>query len=314
MRTALFGTSEFAVPALDALAASCHEVCLVVTPPDRPKGRGRKVEPSPVAERARAFSLPLFQPPRINSVESVERLRAAALDLVVVAAYGQILGRTMLALPRKGTVNLHGSVLPAWRGAAPIARAIQAGEEKGGVTLQYVVLEVDAGDVIDVERTEIAADETAGELSARLAVLGARVLLRNIDLIEAGEAPRTPQDHAAATHAPQLEKDEGRIPWEKSAKRVRDHVRAMTPWPAAYTHLPRKGGLPERIIVRRSEVVESGAPQVMPGTVIRASDELVVGTGYGSLRILRLLRAGRQEADAASFLRGFPLEEGARLL
>lgn len=313
MNIVFLGTSEFAVPTLDMLRESSHDLRLVVTAPDRPKGRGQKVISSPVAARAVALELPLFQPGRINSPEAIERLRAAEPDLIVVVAYGQILGRTVLGVASKAIVNLHGSILPRWRGAAPIARAIEARDRETGPSLQHVVKAVDAGDVIDTERMKIEPSETAGELSARMSRVAARLLERNLEGLESGTAPRTRQNERLVTMAPMLEKSEGKITWTRPAEEVDAHIRAMTPWPGAFTSAPSEGGGTERVMIRRAEVQETGAPTSLPGTVVRSGDGLEVQTGYGTLRVLRLLRAGRKEADAASFLRGFPIPVGARL-
>ncbi len=313
MNVVLLGTSPFAVPTLDMLRASGHDLRLVVTAMDRPKGRGRKIERSAVAARAAELELPLFQPERINTPEAIDRLRAEKPDLIVVVAYGQILGRTVLGLASKAIVNLHGSILPRWRGAAPIARAIAAGDRETGVSLQHVVKQLDAGDVIDVERMEIRPTENAGELAERMAPVAAALLERNLAALDEGGAPRTRQNERLVTMAPVLEKSEGKIEWSRPAEEIDAHVRAMTPWPGAFATSPVEGGGKERVIVRRAEVVDTGAPEVLPGTVVRSGETLDIQTGYGTLRVLRLLRAGRKEADAASFLRGFPIPEGARL-
>ncbi|MFH0943790.1 MAG: methionyl-tRNA formyltransferase, partial [Planctomycetota bacterium] len=217
MKIVFLGTSSFAVPVLDMLAGTAHEIPLVVAAPDRPQGRGRKLVSTPVAVRARGLGLPLFQPDRINAPAAVERLRELEPDLIVVVAYGQILGRHVLELGKKGIVNLHGSLLPAWRGAAPIARGIQAGDRTGGVSLQFVVQEVDAGDVIDQQPMDFLPHENAGEASERLSLVAAELLARNLEALEAETAERRPQDPAKATHAAQLEKSEGRTAWHRPA-------------------------------------------------------------------------------------------------
>jgi len=313
MKIAFLGTSEFAVPVLEMLSGTSNELVLVVAAPDRPKGRGRKLVSTPVAVTARELGLPLFQPDRINAPKALERLRAAAPELVVVVAYGQILGRHALELGSLGIVNLHGSLLPAWRGAAPIARAIQAGDAIGGVSLQYVVREVDAGDVIDQQARPFSPDESAGEAAEHLARVAALLLERNLDALAEGSAPATPQDASKATHAAPLEKSEGPITWHWPAAKIKNHVRAMTPWPSATTRYETGGGRRETLIVRRAEILDTGAPRCMPGTILRADEVLDVGTGYDVLRIHRLLRQGRKETDAASFLRGSPLTVGTRL-
>lgn len=313
MKIVFLGTSSFAVPVLDMLAGTPHELSLVVAAPDRPQGRGRKIVSTPVAVRSRGLGLPLFQPDRINNPAAVERLRELDPDLIVVVAYGQILGRHVLELSRKGIVNLHGSLLPAWRGAAPIARGIQAGDRTGGVSLQFVVQEVDAGDVIDQQPVEFLPHENAGEASARLSLVAAKLLARNLDALDAETAEREPQNPAKATHAAQLEKKEGRIAWHRPAAQILNHVRAMTPWPSAVTRIDTGEDTRESLILKDVEVIKAGAPTTMPGTILRADDKLDVSTGYDAIRIHRLLRQGRKETDAASFLRGFPLTVGSKL-
>lgn len=314
MNVLFFGTSEFAVPVLEGLLGTGHPVALVVTAPDRPAGRGRRVEAPPIAALARARDLPLFQPEKINAPDALERLRAALGGepaLAVVVAYGQILGRTLLGMFPDRIVNLHGSLLPQLRGAAPIARAIQQGATRTGVSLQHVVREVDAGDVIATAALDIEPGETAGALSARMARLAATLLLGQLDALARGAAPRTAQDAARATHAPPLEKSEGRIPWHKTAAEIVNHVRAMSPWPGAFTEV-EIAGVPERIAVRAIAAAEGPHSGAEPGTVVRADDALEIASGDRPLRILRLVRAGKNETDAAAFLRGNALAVGAR--
>lgn len=313
MRIVLLGTSEFAVPTLDALAASEHDVTLVVTAPDRPQGRGRRVEAPPLAQRAAELGLELFQPASINQPAAVERLKNARPDLLVVVAYGQILGPTVLGLLPDRIVNLHGSLLPAWRGAAPIARAIQSGATETGVSLQHVVAELDAGDVIATATMAIEPEETAGALSERMSGVAAELLLANLDGLLDGSATRTRQDKTKVTRAPSMSKAEGHVPWHLPAARVKNHVRAMSPWPSAFCRLPVDDGPPERLVLRRVETVETGPPTAMPGTVLRADEVFEVSTGYDSIRIVRLVRQGRKETTAADFLRGHAVAVGTRL-
>lgn len=313
MRILFLGTSDFAVPVLDALLASDAEVACVVSAPDRPKGRGRRLEPSPVARLARDAGVPLHQPPRINDPGSVEILARTRPDLTVVVAYGQILGDGVLGLAPRGTVNLHASLLPHLRGAAPIARGIQRGDAMGGVTLQYVVRELDAGDVIAQAPSPFGPDETAGEASERLSRVAAELLLEHLPALADGTAPRTPQDHSRATYAPRIRKEEGRISWSRPAADVRNHIRAMTPWPTAFNDVDVTSGRSERLIFLAAEAVP--CPERVPaGTVLRSDTEFVISCeGGDALRILRLKRAGRAEMDAGSFLRGFKVPRGTVL-
>ncbi|MBL8767019.1 MAG: methionyl-tRNA formyltransferase [Planctomycetes bacterium] len=307
MRIAFFGTSTFAVPVLAQLARSRHTVALVVTRPDAEKGRGRKIEASPVATLADELRLPTHKPLRVNTPDSIDVIRAASPDFVVVVAYGQILKEPLLSLAPRGIVNLHGSLLPHLRGAAPIARAIQRGEATTGVSLQFLKLELDAGDVIDAEPMPILDDDTTGSLTERMAPVAAELLARNLDRLEAGSAPRTPQDESRVTFAKPLTKDEGRIDWSASAANVRNHVRAMTPWPGAHCMLRVPGKPDERIVLRKVTVTNGGGS---PGAILSASNEFVVACGDGAVRIDRLLRAGKSELDAGAFLRGFRFTPG----
>jgi methionyl-tRNA formyltransferase len=314
MDIVFLGTSGFAVPALDALARRAdagHRVVLVVTRPERPKGRGRAVQPSAVGTRAAELGLEVFSPEKVNAPEAVARLRAASPDLFVVVAYGQILGEAVLAVPRRGAVNVHASLLPKYRGAAPIARAIQRGETETGVSLQFVARELDAGDVIDAATEPIRPDDTAGSLGERLAPLGARVLERNLDALAAGTARRARQDAAQATYAPRLAKEEGRIPWRLPAAAVLNHIRAMTPWPGAFSELEAEGRS-IRVVVRAAELAAREV-RAAPGTVVGVGPGVDVAAADGIVRITRLLRAGKSEMDAAAFLRGSPLAAGASL-
>lgn len=311
MRIAFLGTSEFAVPVLESLRTSEQEVCLVVAAPDRAKGRGRKVESSPVARWAAELDLPLHQPDSINSPSAIDRLRKSGAEIIVVVAYGQILGKSVLGLPEKGVVNLHGSILPTWRGPAPIARAIQAGDEVTGITLQYVVSKVDAGDIIDCTETDIAASDTAATLSERLSLLAADLLLKNLTALDEGTAERTVQEESKATYAKALEKKEGLVPWHQTAEQINNHVRAMALWPGAYTRLPMERGA-QRVQIRKVEVLNTGPPKEFPGTVLMADGRLEIAAGFGTIRVLSLIRSGRKETDAASFLRGVSVKAGGR--
>jgi methionyl-tRNA formyltransferase len=311
MRIAFLGTSEFAVSVLDALAKSSHEIAIVVSTPPRPKGRGRVLENTPVGSRALDLGLPLFQPEKINADESVARLAATRPDLLVVVAYGQILRERVLTMASRGAVNLHGSLLPKYRGAAPIARAIEHGDTRSGVSLQFMVREVDAGDVIASHAMDLDPNENAAEASVRMSHAAAELLLANLDALERGTAQRTPQDATEATFAPQLRKEEGRIDWNRPAKKVHDHVRAMTPWPGAITEWTLDTEV-VRLTIHRTETIEMKSASA-PGTVLRSSDRLEVATGSDAIRILRLQRAGKREMDASEFLRGTKLVEGTIL-
>lgn len=311
MRTIFFGTSDFAVPVLEALHESGATIPLVVTTPSRPKGRGRHVEPTPIAASAERLGLVVFQPEKINAPEALERLAAAAADLFVVVAYGRILGTTLLGMPRLGAVNLHGSVLPKLRGAAPIARAIEQGETATGVSCQFMVREVDAGDVIGTKSIAILDDETHGELSSRMSRLAAELLLELLPILARGEAKRTPQDPALATFAPPLRKEEALIDWRSSARAIHNRVRALSPWPMAHTHI-RLGEELVRLTLHRVQVLD-GHPSATPGTIVRVGSTIDVAAGQGIVAIERLQRPGKREMSAEEFLRGTRIEKGITL-
>jgi methionyl-tRNA formyltransferase len=309
---AFLGTSEFAATVLNALVAANSSPRLVVSAPSRPKGRGLALVDPPVVVAAKLHGIEYFQPARMNDPVAVDRLRSTAPTLLVVVAYGQILSREVLELAPRGAVNLHGSILPKYRGPAPIARAIENGDTETGVTLQYMVREVDAGDIIAVARTKIAPDDTHESLSSRMSVLAAELLIEHLPALLAGRSERTQQDPSAATRAPLLDKHEGRVDWSRPASRIHDHVRAMTPWPGASTEWTSRRGGPQRLVLRKTSVLPGTPGDAAPGTVVTAAGRLEVATGQGILRIERLLRQGKSEMSAEEFLRGAKIEIGDR--
>ena len=307
MRLVFFGTPRFAVPTLEALLAGPHDVVAVVSQPDRPRGRGRALQASPVSELALARDCPLLRPERVG--EAIEALAAHAPDLGVVVAFGQFLPRRVRELPRLGyCINGHASLLPRHRGAAPIARAILAGDARTGVSIMRVEREMDAGPVALSKTLRIEADETTGELTERLAALTALAIVEAIDEIASGPVAWTPQDDALASVAPKLAADEARIDWSESASAIARRVRAMAPTPGARTEWEEA---PLRILAARSE---PGPVDREPGTVQRTpGDSLRVATGDGWLVPLRLQRAGGRALDVDAFLRGRPIGDASRL-
>ncbi|MFN0243311.1 MAG: methionyl-tRNA formyltransferase [Planctomycetota bacterium] len=308
MRLAFFGSPPFAVPVLECVLASRHTVLTLVTQPDRAKGRGRKVETSPLVEHAQAHGIAVLQPETTRDPEFVARLRAFEPDVLLVASYGEIVRRDILELAPHGALNVHASLLPRHRGASPIQAAILAGDRETGVSVQRMVLALDEGDVLLSERTEIGASETSGDLLARLAVLGGGAAVRALDELHAGRAVFTPQDAAHVTYAKKLTKDFGRIDWSKSAADIDRLVRACQPWPGARTTLPDG----TELVIQRVDVVElaHGAP---PGTLLASKSSLRVATGQGALDLVLVKPAGRAAMDGASFLRGARLAHDARL-
>uniref|UniRef100_A0A832MN91 Methionyl-tRNA formyltransferase n=1 Tax=Eiseniibacteriota bacterium TaxID=2212470 RepID=A0A832MN91_UNCEI len=302
------GTPAFATPSLEAVARAC-DVVAVVTQPDRPRGRGLRAAPSAVAERAQALGLDTLKPASPNDESVRADLARRGADLFAVVAFGAILSPALLATPRLGAINLHGSLLPDYRGASPVQAALRDGRVATGVTTLWMDEGVDTGDVILQRWTPVAPDEDAGALAARLAVLGAPLLAESLLLAHAGRAPRHPQDRARGSYARRLRKEHGAMDWTRPAEALWHHVRAMTPWPGATAwHHGR------RLQVSRAvplHLLPAGAP---PGTVVAAgADGVDVACGAGVLRLARVRPEGRAEMDAAEWARGARLEPGERL-
>ena len=318
-RLIVLGTGDFALPTLEHLRETGHHVLGLITQPDRPQGRKQERIPAPIKRAAEASGLPVAQPEDVNGPEGLELVRSWGADLLVTAAYGQILSADLLGIPPLGGINLHGSVLPAYRGAAPVARAIQDGRLETGVTVIRMSPRIDAGGMIAVARTPIDPDETAGELEARLARLGAPLVAESIAALAAGTATILPQDRSLVTRAPKLIKEDGRIDWSKPARAVHDQVRAMQPWPIASTTWPTRepGKPPIRLIVHRTAIFEgegSSEGQGPPGAVLEAeADRLVVAAGSGAVRVLEVQVPGKKVMPVADFLRGHHVLPGDRL-
>jgi methionyl-tRNA formyltransferase len=314
LSTVMLGTGDFALPTFVALLDAGFRVPALVTQPDRPQGRKQELIPSLIKQEALARGVPVFQPERVNAPEAVEHIRSLAPDFLITAAYGQILSAELLGVPRVGALNLHGSILPAYRGAAPVARAIQNGEVESGVTVIQMTPRVDAGGMISFARTPIGPDETAGELEARLAVLGAPLLLEAIRLVADGRAEILPQDPALVTRAPKLRKEDGLIDWTLPARRIHDLVRAMRPWPLAsttWTALPWTPRGTVRLIVHATTSVDGSGE---PGTVIAATKEGIdVAAGEGAVRLLVVQTPGKKPMPAADFVRGHHVQPGDRM-
>jgi methionyl-tRNA formyltransferase len=303
LRLAMMGTPDFAVPALDALVNDGHEVACVYSQPARPAGRGQKPRPSPIEAWAEDHRLPVRTPASLKSPEEQQAFRDLGVDAAVVAAYGLILPAPILAAPRLGCLNIHASLLPRWRGAAPIQRAILAGDAESGVTIMQMDAGLDTGPMLMTESTPIREDDTAQTLHDRLAEIGAWLILRALDGVAAGTLSPTPQPGEGVTYAKKIERDEARLDWTQPAERLLRQVRAFNPWPGAFFDL---GG--ERLKVWGAVPVQaSGAP----GSVL--DDRLTVACGEGALRLIRLQRAGGKVLDAESFLRGYPIGKGASL-
>lgn len=309
MRIVFMGTPEFAVPSLDALRKAGYEVCGVFTQPDKPKNRGMKLQQSPVKEYALSAGLPVYQPAKMRDGEALGVLRELASELIVVAAYGKILPADILALPRLGCVNVHSSLLPKYRGAAPINWAILNGENETGVTIMYMAEGLDTGDILAQVSTPIRLEENAAQLFDRLAHLGAELLIETVGRIAAGTAEAVPQDDSLSCYAPMLSKDLSPMCWEKTARQLHDQVRGLYPWPAATAVLDGT-----RCKVLRSALAGESAEQA-PGTVLQADKKglWVACGGGGVLELLELQPDGKKAMSAASFLMGHPIQAGTIL-
>src|SRR5512139_805084 len=293
LRIVFFGTPEFAVPSLRALLAGRDPVIGVVCQPDKPAGRGQQLNTPAVKQAARRAGLRVFQPEKLRAPEALETLASWEPDLIVVAAYGTILPKTILELPRLGCINVHGSLLPRYRGAAPIQWAILRGEERTGITIMCMSERMDAGDILLQQETDIGAQETYGELQARLAELGAQALMDAITRLHAGTLMPRPQREEEMTLAPMIKKEDGRIDWSRSALEIARMVRAFNPWPSAFTSL---SGKQLKIHRAHPDVLASTAA---PGTVLAAEKAITVATGDGALVLEEVQLEGRKRMPAA---------------
>ena len=309
MRILFMGTPDFAVPSLEALIQAGHTICGVFTQPDKPKNRGMKLQAPPVKECALAHDIPVFQPVKLRDGTALAQIQELAPELIVVAAYGRILPDDILAAPPKGCINVHSSLLPNYRGAAPINWAVLNGDKETGVTIMHMAHDLDAGDIISQAATPIDPDETVVALHDRLAELGAQLLVETVAQIEAGTATRTPQDHDKATLAPMLGRELSPMDFTRTARQLHDQVRGLIPWPAAVTTLGDK----------RCKVFQTVVPEeqthAAPGTVLAAGKEgLAVACGKGTvLRLEEIQPDGGKRMKAADYLRGHPIAVGTVL-
>lgn len=308
LRVVFMGTPDFAVPCLEALCEA-HDVLAVVTQPDRPRGRGQKLQPSPVKVFALARGLPVWQPEKIKAPEAVERLRALQPELIVVVAFGQILSQAILDIPPLGCVNVHASLLPAYRGAAPIHWAIINGEAESGVTTMRMDAGLDTGDMLLKRKVKISQEMTTGELHDRLMAEGASLLLETAQALAEGSAAPAPQDEALSSYAPLLKKEHERIDWTRGAQAVHDLVRGLDPWPGAYCLLGGKA-----LKLWRTRVLPAQMGAGAPGEVTAlTADGFVVAAGDGALEILEVQPPGKRRMRAADFVRGRGVAVGERL-
>jgi methionyl-tRNA formyltransferase len=308
MKIVFMGTPDFAVPTLEALICSKqHEVVGVVTQPDKPKGRGNVMQYSPVKETALKYGIPVYQPMKVREPEAVHTIREMKPDVAVVVAFGQILTKEILEMPPYGCINIHASLLPKYRGSAPIQRVILEGETETGLTAMFMDIGIDTGDMLKKVAVEIAPDETAESLHHKLAPLGGQLILDVLSEVEQGTLVREKQDDSQATSAPQLRKETGLIHWNRPAIEIERLIRGLNPWPSAYTMLDQKV-----LKIWDAQVWQEEA-DVLCGTIwdVRKNG-MAVQTGQGSLWIRRVQLEGKKQMDAAAFLRGYPRKPGDR--
>lgn len=308
LRIAFFGTPQFAVPTLTALLAAGHDVIAVVTQPDRPRGRGQRVSHAPVKAVALERGLRVLQPPRLAKEAFGAEFASIAADLGVVAAYGKILPEWLLNQPRLGMINVHASLLPKYRGAAPVHRAVLAGDSETGVTIMRVVKALDAGPMIARVTRAVSPDDTSDVVEHSLAVLGAELLVSTLPGLAAGIADETPQDDSIATYAPRLTKGEGLIDWTAAAVAIHNQVRGLRPWPMAFTFLE---GV--RLVVHQTRLTDHGPGDVAPGSILQIDEGLTVAAGDGrSIEIVQLQPEGRRVMTPREFEAGHPSLSGRR--
>ena len=309
MRVIFMGTPDFSVGTLEALIAAGHEVCLAVTQPDKPKGRGGKMQYTPVKEKALFYNIPVYQPKRVRDPECVEELRKYNADVMVVVAFGQILPKEILEMTPYGCINVHASLLPKYRGAAPIQWAIIEGEEVTGVTTMQMDEGLDTGDMILKTEVPVAADETGESLHDKLAAAGAALCVETLKALEDGTAVREKQGESPTAYAKMLTKELGDIDWAEPAVKIERLVRGLNSWPSAYTHW---NGKVLKIWRAAAEAAETA--DVQPGTVVSVEKEsFAVQTGDGVLRVLEVQMPGKKRMDAGAFLRGNTMEPGELL-
>ena len=301
MRIVFMGTPDFSVPTLEALVASEHEVVGVVTQPDKPKGRGKEIHMSPVKECALQHNIPVYQPVRARDEAFVDEMRTLNPDVMVVIAFGQILPKSLLELPKYGCVNIHASLLPKYRGAAPIQWAVINGDEETGITTMMMDVEMDTGDMLEKTVVKLDPEETGGSLFDRLSLLGGDLILSTLSKLEKGEITPVPQDHEKATYVKKISKSMGDIDWTMDAVSIERLVRGLNPWPSAFTRWNGK-----MLKIWEAKVLPDPDVKLPCGSVISASDEgLKIQTGAGVLCVTSLQLEGKKRMDTAAFLRGY---------
>jgi methionyl-tRNA formyltransferase len=303
MRVVFIGTGEIGVPTLKALLTSEHELVGIVTQPDKPVGREQQIEGPPIKKAllsavpdVRALLVPILQPAKIKDQQAIKEIRVLKVDVIVVMAYGQILPRDVLEIPRLACLNLHASLLPRWRGAAPIQAAITADDRETGITVMYMDEGLDTGDILLQRKIHISLTDTGGSLHDRLARVAPEALLESLRLLAAGKAPRVPQDNALASYAPKLKREHGQIEWSESAEAIEREIRAFNPWPGVFMKLGD-----QKLKIFSASVVDLGGK---PGEILRSENELVIAAGRGALSLGEVQLEGKRRMSAAEFLRG----------
>ena len=311
MRIIFMGTPDFAVPVLQSLINSRHEVVAVVTQPDRPKGRGKNMQVSPVKECARAHNIPVMQPVNVSVPEVIDELRAYEPELIVVVAFGQFVTKKIREMPKYGCINVHASLLPKYRGAGPIQWAVINGEKESGVTTMYMCREIDKGDMLLKDTVTLDPKETGDSLHDKLSMMGGPLLLKTIDQLEDGSAVRIPQCEEESTYAPKLEKTMGNIDWTMDADRIERLVRGLNSWPGTFTKIHGKTvKIWDCDVVCQEALTESQAA-AEPGTVIISEkDQLIVKAGNGALSLRMLQPEGKKNMTVDAYLRGYPIAQG----
>jgi methionyl-tRNA formyltransferase len=312
LKIIFMGTADFGGPVLEKLAENRENKIAVITQPDRPQGRGRKILPTPIKKVALDKGLEVFQPENINEEESISRMKEFSPDIILVVAYGQILSGDILNIPKIGCINIHGSLLPKYRGAAPVNRAIINGEKETGITFMFMKEKVDAGEIIFQEKIDILADETCGELYYRLSTLSASSLSTLLEKIKSGKIERIPQDNNLATFARKMNKEDGKIDWSDRGEKVYDLIRGTIPFPGAFTHYQgRKLKITRiRFLDNYQDETDTGSPK--PGRVVKTEkDGILISTGdKGMIKILKLIPAGSKELTAEQFINGYKIKAG----
>ena len=296
MRIVFIGTGEIGVPTLKALLESEHELVGVVTQPDKPVGRAQRLEAPAIKKAMAEKTVPILQPPRIKEPQAIEDIRALKPEVIVVMSYGQILPRDLLQIPRLACLNLHASLLPRWRGAAPIQAAIAAGDCETGITAMYMDEGLDTGDILLQRNLEILPNDTGGSLHDRLAQVAPETLLESLRLLVAGSAPRIPQDNSRAIYAPKLKREHAQIDWSESAEAIERKIRAYNPWPGAFMKIDR-----QTLKIFSASVVDLIG---QPGEILRSDKDLIVATSKGALSLEEVQLEGKRRMIAAEFLRG----------